>query len=372
MSKINLYSRINNLKLAEPYLYDMFYPIADNEFVIIDSGGKDNRYKHWQKVISLLLSVDKKIKIYQIGEESDPALSGVLRLNGGISVNQQSFLIKKSKCLLTDSSLSLEIAKRAGVPFLFIGDKKHIKEYFHSSVLRKKQAIIENKEIPKPEEIVFNFFKLFDSQFTFPYETVFIGKKYEDGFSFIDFVPNQIVNVKDKDFQSVIRMDLHYDEKNLINQLHHNSSTIITNREINLNILKSFKEKIKKIIYIIEEKNDPLFCLEGQNIGINFVLYSFLKEEDIQKQKLHYMDIGIIHSFNKENEESFKKINIFDINELFFLSNKLIYSNGKTFSSEFHYKKQSVYQDSNQMLKMVNDLDLLREIQTFWILKKNI
>lgn len=376
MNKINLFSNLNEVNISEPYLYDMFFPISDDEFFLIDLENNDKQevqYNHWQKVLNLVsLACDGKTKTYQTGSKDDVQIFDITRLNDSVSVNQLSFLIKRSKGVLTTNPLVLEIASRANIPLVFVANKKTIKEYFRLSPKRKNQIALENKDSLKPEQIAKEFFGLFNLKFSFDYETVYIGSQYVDGNKFIDFIPNQTVETKDLNFLSIIRMDLFFNEVALVEQLKKSrTSAIVTNKNININIIKAFKNKINKLCYIIEKENNPDFCSQVNGVGVPVYLYTELDDESILEEKIKYMEIGLINK-TEEDKEGLEKLKGYDLNNLFFSSNRTLLSSGKNFPSEFHYRQNENLEYENEFIKTVNHPKFWEELQNFWILKKNI
>ena len=60
----------------------------------------------------------------------------------------------------------------------------------------------------------------------------------------------------------IIRMDYFFNQQALEILLKTKKCIIFTNKPIDINILKSYKNNILQVIYIIEEQNDPSFIKE--------------------------------------------------------------------------------------------------------------
>lgn len=371
MNKINLFSKINDLKMGDPYLYDMFIPIIDDQFILIDSGEEGNRYNHWQKVLLLLASsLGGKVKIYQTGGINDPPLLGVTRLNESTSVNQLSFLIKKSKCVITTNPLVSEITQRTNVPCIFIANEKYKKEYSKPNFNKKNFTVVDNDNDLKPENIAKDILKRFGIEFSFPYETVYCGTKYTDGIEFIDFVPNQLIPISNSHFQAVIRMDLCFNEENLINQLRQTKGVVVTNKEINLNILQALKNQITELIYVIEQGDNSNFCSIAKRIGIPISLFTRLNEEESVAKRLQYMEIGVINSHRKENIKNIEQIKNQNLEKLSFLSNRFVLSSGKIYPSEFHFNQNIPTESKTKLLKTINNAKFWEELKTLWLFRE--
>ena len=105
-----------------------------------------------------------------------------------------------------------------------------------------------------------------------------------------------------------------------------------------------FKDRIKKIIYLVEEDNDPDFIYNLKHIGIDYMMISHLKEEQINKFKLDYMDNGVIMQQNKStkkeacNSSAEIKEALDSGEKLFYKSSKFIISNEKIYPSKFAWE----------------------------------
>ena len=94
-------------------------------------------------------------------------------------------------------------------------------------------------------------------------------------------------------------MDLNFDETILNNLLMHKKCIIITKKSISVDLIKTHKQNILQIVYILDKDNDVEFVKFIKASDIQYVLLSEESDETINNFKLKYMDYGLIHKKNK-------------------------------------------------------------------------
>lgn len=129
-------------------------------------------------------------------------------------------------------------------------------------------------------------------------------------------------------------MDYFFDEKCLDFFLNYKKSIIITNSRINLSLLEKYKNNILSIVYEIDEQNDADFVLDIKNIGIKYDLVSYLSETELNKIKLKYLDLGLIH--RKDPQEIPDNLSSKD-KIYFFKSSRFLFSKEGLFATKYHW-----------------------------------
>ena len=66
-------------------------------------------------------------------------------------------------------------------------------------------------------------------------------------------------------------MDKFFNEENLAKQLTQHNCVVVTNKEIDLNLIQNLKSNIHSIVYFIETKDNPDFIKSIQSMGINYI-----------------------------------------------------------------------------------------------------
>ena len=128
----------------------------------------------------------------------------------------------------------------------------------------------------------------------------------------VQLVPDCLVNVSNLGIDSIIvRMDLKHNEKVLAEQLKVCNCSIVSDQQVNLDLLKAFKPKIKEFVYFVKKENhNPEFIKELTKIGFPVILMSEMDDEDIDSVKLYYMDYGLIQKADRSSDEEIEKIKV--------------------------------------------------------------
>lgn len=367
------YSNTCGLKIQRPYIYELFFPFVEEDFITIDTD--TNNYDYWGDVINLILPYlnKKNISIFQLGNPNSAPLPSVNRTNGILNSSQKSFLLRKTMLHVSSNNYSSQLAASLDKEIVcLIKDERRAAPFSWGNSECHDFIYPESKKFIEPERLAKIILKKLEIDFKFEYETLFMGDKYKDGVTFVEMVPSTPVSLQSFNLQSIlVRMDLNFSEQVLAQQLSSGKAAIYTDRKIDINILRKFSGNITDLIYEVKEENDVSFCQEVKSLGIPCNLISFLPEEKINSYKLDFMEIGNIlpqksHSFS--DAVGSQKVSMGD---LFFKSKKYIMKNGDTYLSQ---------ESLNKNIKSINSSDIQKvlDTDTFWknldaltILKKN-
>jgi hypothetical protein len=147
--------------------------------------------------------------------------------------------------------------------------------------------------------------------------------------------------------------------------------SILTNKPINKKILVQFREKIREIIYFIEEDNDPQFVADIQDLNLRHVLISTLKDEKLNGIKMDYMDFNaIINQKSVKKRSEIEDLVDRDIKKLFYKSNKFTLSEGKVFASWADMKAGNPVESFNEIQPITDHDDFWQDLEYFAILEK--
>lgn len=126
------------------------------------------------------------------------------------------------------------------------------------------------------------------------FKTLTKGENYNS--KSLQLFPNCLVNLENTDSENiVVRMDYEFNEDVLVNQLTKSKCTIITQKPLSKGILDQLSKNIVEIIYFVDENHSVDFIRYTQSKNIKTRLLT--KEDDpevIQKQRLYFMDHGVI------------------------------------------------------------------------------
>ena len=213
---------------------------------------------------------------------------------------------------------------------------------------------------------LFDFLNL---KFDIGFETVFIGENYPS--KNIQFIPDQNSDLGvPEEATIIVRMDKYFNEENLARQLQKYKCVIVTNKPINLQLLHSLKQNVHHIAYFIEKNDNPEFVQSIQQMGVSYILLSYLSEDEIQTKKINYMDNDNINITKIPKQEEIEQLKDLDINSLYYLSNGPVLSNFKVYKSVCDYENRNNVENPSLPSKIKENLDFWKEINNFHIVKK--
>lgn len=307
-------------------------------------------------------------KFIQVGIKDDPTFNGIdIDLRSKCNIKQTAYVIKNASLFIGVDSFPIHIAGYYKVPLVGIycnSFSSCVRPYFGD---KSTQRIIDtprlNNEYPsfsfnetpqtilriKPEMIVNAALELLNIEPLIDFKTVFIGEQFNN--IVLDCIPNQVVP---KQFNPEIVPYIRYDlgseemEANVYNQVYERKSIIITDKKLNIDILKKLRHNLAQ--FIIEIKDDSLvdFIKSVHFSGINYVLVTYLTDEQLNKYKLAYSDYNLILKLPQKQKSDFIKDDIYlkrewskltDYNNVYFKSNKYILSNNQIFLGMANYKQ---------------------------------
>lgn len=388
MHLIETYALTCGAKINKPYIYEKYIPLPLNEYIVLQPHSKPSKtYDLWQEVIDILFPILNKvgISIVQIGGQNENAYRGVVNLSGKVDVNQSAYIIRNAKLFLGVDSFGAHLASHFDIPIVSLYSNNNIpnvRPYFGS---KEKQVLLEPErntlkptysleENPKSinripiESIVNNVLKLLNINGKIPFKTIFTGDKY--AIKLIEMVPDGVINTNSFGCDSIIaRMDLVHNEEILKNQMQVSKVSIVCDKPINQELIKTNKHRILQIVYIVKKDiHNPEFAHFIHNVGVNCLMITYLEDKDLNPIKLHYMDLSIINklSINKPK-------NIENKNELFYKSSKLLLSKGDIFSSEQAWRNNVKINNLGPTICKVDALDdyLLKDVDYLCFLEKD-
>lgn len=376
MRLIENYALNCGLKIDKPYIHPHYFPVSHDDYITLDlsHGTESSRYKHWQKVIDLISPFlnNLKIQIIQVGNPKDVSIPEAKRANNGASINQTAYLIKNSRLFIGNNNFSFECASASNVPTVCVQDHGKYGKFSWSSfdkfIYPKNNEAIDT--VP-PEDVANQILDKLNINKKLNFKTVHIGFKYVDGQEFVESVPDQAVDLKSLSINSIIyRMDLLHNEEKLLEQLEQGPISLVTDKEINLNLLARHKKNVIEAVYIVKDDNDNFnFCEKLKKLGIKLILVTSLMEEALNAKKLLYMELGnIIPQIEEKDIKKIKKLK--SEKDLFYRTSKFTLSKGNVFFSEKDWKLGSFSPEKTafQRLSSLNDFE--QNLDSSWIIKK--
>lgn len=377
MHVLESFSTSTGLKLSKPFIYEKYFPVGCDKYITVDNTRENSPpdFQNWQEICNFLNGPLSKhgISIVQLGDDAAPEMNGAIRLNGKINLGQAAYVLNNSLLHLSTDAVSAHIANTFNVQTICIIDKPENAShapYWTDNV--KSETLFESTQelgIIKPEAIAEKVLDKLMIDFESKFETIHIGKKFVDGQEFVETLPDQSVNIESMNIKSIMfRMDLLFDEKKLEEQLRIGNVNIITNKAIDLEILKQYRKNIPQLVYVVEEDDDYKFAESVKNLGISLFLFSRMDSKQLNKKKINYLDIDLIFTESYKEEQK-KKILSHGIDKLYYKSNKFTLSNGKTFPSESAWRNNQEIGGKGEVVEFKDDPLIWRSIDNLYILK---
>lgn len=359
------------LKINRPYIYEKYYPLNIEKYIVLetnDSKYQAKNYDYWQEVVNLIQPELKKnnIHILQLCGQNDTRITNAYTIVGH-SNNQKAFLIKNSLLYVGTNNLGISFASfyskkivalfgnvfaNQGKPYwsedkdvsLIEGFRVGEKPSYHPTEQIKTINNIMPNKIAKSILDKLNL----SNKINFKY--INIGNNFNN--KTIEIVPNMVVDPKVFNLPHlIIRMDLEFNENVLEKTLEISKCLIVTNKSISPEIIKKYQKNIVQVFYKIDDNNDPNFIKLLKSLNIQYILASYLSDEQINKLKIDYMDLGLIIRLSKNNKDNFKE----EIK--YYKSNSFIISNSKLYISEAALEKDLPIKNFNDNIQKVIDID---------------
>ncbi len=384
MHILEAYSTSSGLKIDKPFILDRFFAVPAEKYITLHTGdGKfgSRTYDYWQDVADFLNKFlsPHGISIVQIGANEDKKLQNIICLNGKTSISQTAYILKNSLCHVGIDSLPIHLAshyEKKIVGLYSNAPAQNSAPYWSKSsdvILLESdkdgdKPTYAKEETPKtintifPDVITASACKLLGIKFDYDYRTIYLGKQYKQ--TVIEYIPDTLTDLPEIN-PLVIRMDLHFSEENLLPVFNKNKCIIVTDKPINISLIRANKEKIIKIICRVKDNTMVDFIKTLTQIPIDIEALSRLEGEELNDLKFDYLDtVAIINSENILKKEDIKQLSGVDINKLFYLPNKFTLSKDKIYDSEYAWRTNKPIE---KLTKKLTKLDLNKDKEElFW------
>jgi hypothetical protein len=380
---VETYAKSTGLRISKPILPDDFYPLGFEEpyiMVVTGTGMPSKNYDYFFEVVSILKPIIKnKYKIIQCGTEKEHDAKTELDLRGRTTVGEFCYLIKNASLVVCGDTSAIHIAGVYDIPIvsLFsITDPKISGAYFGT---KDKQVYLTPKnhkpnfsphEFPKtictiePERAANAALKLLGFNKS-NIETIYLGPNYH--MKAIEVVPDFVLGPTSyPKFNLNIRYDYGGVEENIFNQLSIRKCSIITDKPINIERLKQFKQNIDKVVFEIKKAEDCEFVKTLHESGINYGLITYLSEDEFQPLKLNFCDFRLTlvkTPFSKDKIE--RKSEVSENTKI--KTNKVIFSEGKAYLSLAHVLAKKHLQNSEDSANVIDDPKFWKDAEFFYL-----
>lgn len=380
MHKLESFALSANAKIDKPHIEKSFFPILEDKFICLSSSSNEpsKSYDHYDDVVFHLKPyLDKEgIDIVQIGSNGDPA---IFYSKPYFNTNrlQNSYIISKSLLYLGNYNLYANIASSSKKKIVCPSNIDYVDSFFpYWSNSRNCKILTHNKDSNKPlsspneqvktinhtypEVIAAQVLDLLGIRHDLDkIETVFIGQDYHSRVMEVlpcdNYQPSQHMGNN-----LIVRMDKNFNEQALLSIAQNKKIKIITDKIINLQILKTISESISEIAYIIDNKTTKEEVSQLSLIGKPVNLVS-KDHKNIDKIRLKFIDFDVL-LLTKPSKSiaGIKKVT----EDMKFLSRKNILSQGQiynTYLSEAQKQNTSKVEDSELLWEDINLIRIFKE-----------
>jgi hypothetical protein len=346
MNLLKSFQSTTGLEPGKGHIYEKIYPLPFDNFIVLDTQSADaNRnYSFWFRVIELIEPIlsKQKINIVQFVEDKKYHFNHTY-IDNSVHLSQKTYLLKKAKFFCGASKIYSLICSEYGVKQCYLKYDYYLENtlveddsIIHSNYKRKNFVNPTNAPINniRPEEIARKIIQMilgYEPEFD---STISIGRVYAT--QSIEIIPDNVFDIKaDGKNEIVIRMDYLFSEAHLDKQLKILPAFIVTNKPIDKNILLRNRKNIKKIYFKIEKNSEENFVAELSKIGIDCELITGLTGEDLDKEKIKYLDFKKI---NRLNVLDLSFLDGLDKSKVYYKANKIVVKSSKTFCSRWNAK----------------------------------
>ena len=308
MHEIELYANNLGLEIDKPKIYEKYVPMSNEKYITFYLGeGRDLPfYRNWADVINLCYPILEKenIKIILLNANLKQKFNNCTNFEHNADYAMLYYIIRKSLLHVSENGTDLELASMCDKNIVYVDPDNNKSNYPYWNKKSKYACLNEDIEInkTKPEKITKQILNFLNLDFKINFETVFIGENYQN--KNVQFIPDQLTDVNiPEGGVLIVRMDKFFNEENLAKQLSRYPCAIVTNKEINLNLLNQFKQNIHHINYFLDKRDYPDFVNSIEKMAINYVLMSYLDEEEVNLKKINYLDNDIINNIKIPQKE---------------------------------------------------------------------
>lgn len=371
------------LKISTPEIDEFFYPLSDDNYIIIDTRSTFDSgvYDFYRDVVDLVHKylITKKIKVFQFADENSLKLSCdkcFIKLNK----KQECYLINRSKLIVANEGSTLYLAsalnkESIGLYSIFTPENrapvwnKDKQKNLESHRFNNLPSYNQLKETPKsvnlidPYEIARNILdKLGIDHDLNKYELIYLGKNYNqrivevipDFISDENFLKNQSINLRLDYIQDL-------DAKVLQYWLYNKKVNIITDKDMNPNLLKPYKNNIVAITIMLSDDISENFVKICKTLGLQIKIYCDNKQK-FNEYKFKFLDWEVEKDF--KDEELLSMLDFIDKNSKY-VSSKTLISKGKQYPCKSAYLNQKELDYNGNSVTL--DEDFEQEIEFFKI-----
>jgi hypothetical protein len=389
MKLLEAYALATGTKINKPFIYKAFFPLPFQKYVTIhaSAGMPAKEYAFWEDVVELIKpTLDKNgIHIVQIGGNEDEPIKHCFHLQGKTNIHQTAYVLSNSVLHLSNDSFSAHVAGAMDIPLVVIYGSttvaNHSPYFFNKNAttfieadLGGNKPSFAREEDPKmvdtivPEKIANAALKTLEEKLV-TRQTLKLGQYYPT--YIVEYIPDHILPANHLAGGVInIRMDYCFDEANFTRAIYNRKCNVITDKPIDIKLIRSFKKHVNRLSLEVFETTSPEYVKQVKATGID--VHLFTKETDEQKLKdlrLRHFEFEIVQEkpITKESLDIKDKVGY----NTCYKTNKFILAKEGIFLSKADWKAKKSVKDFNDNIREINDVpEFWEEVDYFYIFNK--
>jgi len=344
------------LKSSRPFIEDSFFPIVPEKYITFcTENHQSKQWDHFQEYLDIISPILQKnnISIIEIGS-NDVKLNGQINLKKVTGPNHWSYIIKKSLLHVGPENFISQIASFHNRPFIAffsntdpeycapLWSKPENQTLIQADLKSKKPSFLGEEPVKTintipAERVAHETLNLLGIENDFnKYEIINIGHSFKQTLIEIvpdflpepNFFPKSLIN---------IRMDYYFNESALPNFCNQRKVAIVSDREININLLLNIKPSLENVFFKVDENSNENYFKQLKEIGIPFSLIA-KRESDLQATRLKFFDWEVQEDIpaTKKDLDNIDKI----CDTTCYKSSRNIFSKDGQFSSKSSFDKK--------------------------------
>ena len=351
MHIVEQYALSCGLKIGEPCIERLFFPLPVDKFITFHNSSKfeSRNYDYFNDITTSISPILKQagVSMIQVGIPEDPIIPLALDLRGRTNFKHLAYVLSKSMLHIGIDSFPLHLAGYFKVPFIGLYSnmhKEHSAPYWrdelnsillesHREGLKPSYA---KQEDPKtinminPDVVAGNILDLLGMEHKLDsIDSFYIGGKFHQ--TDIEVVPNFLPNAHFSNSKISLRMDLHWSPENLLRWAGVCDIDIILDRALDINCIRLILPKVKHLIIFLGDDSIDLDYIKSlEATGIDFSLQT-TDEDLLSAYRVEFFDwrVSLLENFSKKCIDNVDKIcdnTLFKTSKVIFSPSELVIS----------------------------------------------
>ena len=382
MNFVESLSLSSGLKASRPFIDDAYFPVVPQKYITFHTENHQSKqWDHFQEWINIIKPhLDKKgIDLIELGW-NNLQHQHAISLKNAVNVRQASYILKNSLAHIGPENILIQLASYHHRPFIALfsnttpqyaeplwspPDSPHPNQFCISAPRGALKPSYMAQENPKlinsitAEEVAAKTLDILEIPHDLGLvDPVYTGNLYHTRCVEVvpDFVPSPRFFPKSL---LNIRMDYHFHEEALEALALNRKLGIVTDKNINLNLIKKLRPSIEAIFFKINETTDTSYIKELKRLGLSVPLIAH-PTANLPETRLNFFDWAVEEEENKTKKCLDNCSEICDTTR--YKSSKKLFSKNIEYSSKSAWKQQ-IKSHEHQMI--IDEDEFWSEVEHF-------